>query len=395
MPWKERSVVEQRSAFIRAYLRGEQSFSALCRYFEISRPTGYKWLGRFSEEGEAGLIDQSRAPFQQAKGTPPAQLAQILDLRHQHPTWGPKKLLAFLEHKHPTLPWPAASTIGDIIRREGLSHPRRKRLRNTAHEQPLAHAHQPNDVWCADFKGWFLCRNGERCDPLTITDAHSRFLIRCQSVPKADGPHVRAIFLDAFREFGLPRSIRTDNGPPFSSVGLAGLSRLSAWWIQLGILPERIAPGEPQQNGRHERFHLTLKNDTASPPHSSLRRQQAAFQSFRQTYNHARPHEALAQKTPASFYAPSPRSLPEHPTALLYGFEHIKRPVSPAGHISWHSHQIHISVMLEGHLIAIRELDNFLAEVHFGPILLGWIDIPSYTFHPVKNLPRGWRNHKL
>lgn len=395
MPWKESSAVEQRTAFIKAYLRKEQGFSALCRYFEISRPTGYKWLGRFDEKGSDGLVDQSRAPFRQARGTPPYQLEKIVALRQRHPTWGPKKLLVVLERQEPNLPWPAPSTIGEILRREGLCHTRRKRPRNTEHDQPLAHACQPNDVWCADFKGWFLCRNGERCDPLTITDAHSRYLIRCHSVPKTDGKHVRSIFLDAFREFGLPRSNRTDNGPPFSSVGLAGLSRLSAWWITLGILPERIAPGAPQQNGRHERFHLTLKYDTASPPQSSLIRQQQSFHSFQKIYNEVRPHEALSQNTPASLYVPSSRPLPIHPGDLRYPFGYHLRPVSAVGHISWQSRQIHISVMLEGHLIAIRETDSMLAEVHFGPILLGWLDLPSASFHPVRNIPRGWRQHKL
>lgn len=388
MPWKEHTAVDERKAFIRAFQRQEQSFSALCRYFNISRPTGYKWLDRFAADGEAGLHNQSRAPWQQPHTMPPRLRSAILELRAQHPTWGPKKLKARLETVCPELAWPARSTIGELLRREGLAQPRPARRRTLVHDQPLAHAQAPNDVWCADFKGWFLTANGQRCDPLTISDAYSRYLIRCRSVPKTDGPHVREIFEAAFRQWGLPNSIRTDNGPPFASTGLAGLSRLSIWWIRLGIRPERIQPGCPEQNGRHERFHQTLRQETACPPKANLAQQQHRFAEFQDEYNHLRPHEALGMRTPDRFYRRSTRSYPPSLPELAYPFECWLRRVSSAGHIAWKQHPVYISLLLEDQDVALRPLEDGLFEVFFGPLLLGWFDEPSATFTPQRNPPR-------
>lgn len=388
MPWKESTLVDQRKEFIAAFQAQEISFSALCRYFNISRPTGYKWVVRYLAEGEAGLADESRAPFRQPRLTPEPVQSRILTLRAEHPTWGPKKLRHVLERSDPRTRWPAASTIGELLRREGLTHPRPARRRTPPREQPLAHAEQPNQVWCADFKGWFLCRNGERCDPLTLTDAYSRFLLRCRAVPKTDGSHVRAVFESAFREYGLPEAIRTDNGPPFASTGLAGLSRLSVWWIRLGIRPERIDPGCPQQNGRHERFHLTLKTETASPPRATLALQQRAFLDFQGEYNTVRPHEALGQQVPASIYRASSRPFPLRLSDPVYPFVVTRRRVSAAGHFGWRSLQIYVSVLLEGQDVALRALDDDLFEVLFGPLLLGWFDAPSATFTPNRPPPR-------
>lgn len=388
MPWKERTAVEERRAFLKAWQRQEQSFSALCRYFGVSRPTGYKWLERFEQDGEAGLQDQSRAPVHQPRAMPEALRSRILALRGEHPTWGPKKLKARLERAHPQLSWPARSTIGELLRREGLAQPRPARRRTLPNSEPLAHAEAPNDVWCADFKGWFLCRNGQRCDPLTLTDAYSRYLLRCRAVPRTDGPHIREIFEAAFREFGLPAAIRTDNGPPFASTGLCGLSRLAVWWIRLGIRPERIDPGSPQQNGRHERFHQTLKAETASPPSATLSAQQRAFTEFQNEYNHVRPHEALGMRTPDRFYRPARRRFPARLPEPAYPFECFLRSVSPAGHVSWKNHQIYLSVLLENESVALRPIEDGLFEVFFGPLLLGWLDEPSATFTAVKALPR-------
>jgi transposase InsO family protein len=392
MPWRKSTLVDERKAFIAAFQAQDLSFSALCRYFNISRPTGYKWILRFMADGEAGLLDQSRAPFHQPRSTPEPLHCRIIEARNQHSTWGPKKLLALLERRDPHAPWPAPSTIGEILRREGLTHPRRTRRHTPPHTQPLAHAESPNQVWCADFKGWFLCQNGQRCDPLTLTDAYSRFLLRCRAVPNTDGGHVRQVFTNAFREFGLPEAIRTDNGPPFASTGLAGLSRLSVWWIRLGIRPERIDLGAPQQNGRHERFHLTLKKETASPPRSTLHSQQRAFADFEHEYNFVRPHEALGQRTPASIYRPSARPFPPQLPELVYPCAVTLRRVSSAGLIAWASHQIYISVLLENEDVALRPLDDGLHEVLFGPLLLGWFDEPSATFTPNRPPPRRARN---
>lgn len=388
MPWKELTAVDERRAFIAAWERQELSFSALCRGFGVSRPTGYKWIERFQEAGEDGLLDESRTPAHQPRSMPSALRTRILDLRRRHPTWGPKKLKARLETDFPDLAWPARSTIGDLLRRQGLAHPRPARRRTLVHDQPLAHATHPNDVWCADFKGWFLTGNGQRCDPLTITDAYSRYLLRCRSIPKTDGPHVKSIFEAAFREYGLPRAIRTDNGPPFATTGLAGLSRLSVWWIRLGIEPERIVPGCPEQNGRHERFHETLKAETASPPQHDLSRQQRRFADFQHEYNHVRPHEALGMRTPDRFYRPSARPFPASLPDLAYPFECWMRGVSAAGHLSWKRHQIYISILLENESVALRPLEDGLFEAFFGPVLLGWLDEPSATFTPRRSPPR-------
>ena len=388
MPWKEPTLVDQRKEFINAFQAQELSFSALCRYFNISRPTGYKWVVRYMAHGDAGLGDQSKAPYSQPRRTPESVHSRILAARAAHPTWGPKKLHAWLERDDSHTAWPAPSTIGEILRREGLTHPRPKRRRTPPFEQPLAHAREPNSLWCADFKGWFLCGDGSRCDPLTITDAYSRYLLRCRAVPKTDGTHVRKIFESAFRQYGLPLSIRTDNGAPFASTGLAGLSRLAVWWVRLGIRPERIKPGCPEQNGRHERFHLTLKAETASPPRSHLSAQQRSFTEFERVYNHHRPHEALGQQTPGSIYRTSLRPFPDRLPELCYPFAATLHRVSSAGHFSWKGHQVYVSVLLENQDVALRELEDDLHEVHFGPLLLGWFEARSATFTPNRPPPR-------
>ena len=227
-----------------------------------------------------------------------------------------------------------------------------------------------------------------------MTDAYSRYLLRCRTVPKTDGEHVQAIFRAAFREFGLPAAIRTDNGTPFASTGLCGLSRLSVWWVRLGILPERIEPGCPEQNGRHERFHRTLKMETASPPGVSLRSQQRRFADFQREYNHVRPHEALGLGTPDSFYRQSIRSFPDRLPELVYPFSCNLRSVSSAGHISWINRQIYISVILENQLVALRQVEDGFHEVFFGPLLLGWMDEASATFWPLKAQPRSARRSR-
>lgn len=395
MPWKDCCPMDERMTFIAAWQKRQVSFSALCRQFSICRPTGYKWVDRFLREGEAGLREESRAPYRQPNLTPVPLQNQILALRQQHPTWGPRKLLAVLRGRDPRSPWPAASTIGDLLRREGLAHPRPPRRRTPPFEQPLAHAQAPNDVWCADFKGWFVCGNGERCDPLTLTDAYSRFLLRCRAVPKTDSPHVQAVFDAAFREFGLPTAIRTDNGPPFASHGLAGLSRLAVWWIRLGIHPERIDPGCPQQNGRHERFHQTLLHDVASPPQATLARQQKAFLAYETLFNHQRPHEALGQRPPAEFYRASSRPCPPRLPELAYPFACSRKLISAAGHFSWRGILVYVSILLEGQHVALRPLsDHELFEVHFGPLLLGWFHAPSATFTALQPPPRRQRRFR-
>jgi putative transposase len=279
--------------------------------FGISRKTGYKWLERYRDDPLQGLFERSRAPHHRANGLAAEVVEKILAMRRRYPYFGPRKLLVKLGDRYAGQRWPAASTIGDLLRREGLSEPRRRRRSAAPITKPFAPVTVPNDTWCADFKGWFRTADGERCDPLTISDAYSRFLITCRIVaPTTEGVQPR--FTRAFREFGLPRAMRTDNGPPFASNGAGGPSRLSVEWVKLGIKLERIEPGAPQQNGRHERIHRTLKEQTARSPAATAQEQQRRFDRFRVHYNHERPHEALGQATPASCYTASARPYPDH-----------------------------------------------------------------------------------
>src|SRR6478609_6729503 len=252
------------------------------------------WLRRYRAASWEGLLEQSRARRRHDNQTPEKIEEMVLDLREAHMSWGPRKLKRVLEREEPGRKWPAASTIGALLKREGMVVARRKRRRTAPYTEPLAHADGPNRVWCADFKGWFRTGDGERIDPLTISDAHSRYLLRCQAVEKTDTARVQAIFEAAFREYGLPQAIRTDNGAPFASHAIAGLSRLSVWWIKLGIVPQRIEAGHPEQNGRHERMHRTLKEST--PPRANRRAQQQSFDQFREEYNQVRPHQALGMQ---------------------------------------------------------------------------------------------------
>ena len=255
--------MEEKLRFIFEHELQERTMTELCQRYEITRQTGYVWLRRYREAGVAGLIEESRAAHRHGNQMPEEIEQRVLGLRQAHMRWGPRKLKRILERDEPGPHWPAASTIGALLQREGLVVPRRKRWRTAPYTQPLAHADGPNRVWCADFKGWFRTGDGERIDPLTITDAYSRYLLRCQAVEKTDTVRARAIFEAAFREYGMPQAIRTDNGVPFASSAVGGLSRLAVWWMKLGIVPERIQAGHPEQNGRHERMHRTLKQETA------------------------------------------------------------------------------------------------------------------------------------
>jgi len=373
MPWNETCVMDERMLFIAGCLRGELPMSALCEQFGISRKTGYKWLERYRADPQSGLVDRCRAPrhcpWAIGKGT--AEV--ILALRRRRPYWGPRKLRAALERDHPDLAWPAASTIGDLLRRAGLSELRRRRRAVPPPSQPFHAVSAANDVWCADFKGWFRTADGVRCDPLTISDAHSRYLLECRIVPPTQ-EGVRPRFLHAFRQFGLPLAIRTDNGSPFASHGAGGLSRLSVEWLKLGIKLERIAPGQPQQNGRHERMHRTLKSETSRPPAASPRRQQARFDRFRRDYNHERPHEALGQQSPAAHYQPSSRSYPDHVPEPWYDADHAVRCVRTSGEIKWGGDFIFISEVLTGEPVGIAETEDGHWVVRFLDVDLGLID---------------------
>lgn len=369
MPWRETRVMDERARFVLAVEAGEEPVAAVCRRFGISRDKGYKWLRRWQAEGAAGLADRSRAPRSHPQAVAEELLEACLALRRQHPTWGPAKVKAALGRRSPGQPWPAASTIGALFDREGLTV-RRKLRRRTPPGGPLFAAEAANDVWSIDFKGWFRTGDGIRVDPLTLSDACSRYLLRCQVVGRPDTTHVWPILDAAFREYGLPLRLRSDNGSPFATTGAGGLSRLSVRAVKAGVLPERITPGKPQENGRLERLHLTLLQDTASPPAATLRAQAARFLDFRATYNQDRPHAALGNATPAECYAPSPRRWDGVLRSPEPAVDAVRR-VKSNGLIRWHGVLVYISEALAGEPIGLDEGDDGLWTVRYGPILLG------------------------
>ena len=373
MPWKETCAMEERMRFVLEVLEGFESKAVLCRSYGISRPTGDKWLARYAAAGVDGLQDASRAPQRHPNLVTEETEAAVLALRAAHTHWGPKKLRALLERERPRRLWPSASTIGEILKRHGLTVPPRRRRRTPPQTAPFAACAGPNALWCADFKGCFQTGDGRRCDPLTVTDACSRYVLRCQA---ADLRHdtVRPLFEATFREYGLPAAIRTDNGGPFASRGLCGLSRLSVWWMRLGIVPERIDPGEPQQNGRHERMHRTLKQETTHPPGASRRAQQRLFDRFRREFNEDRPHEALGQATPASVYVPSPRPYPERLRPAEYPGGLTVRAVQKKGEFYWKSARVFLGEAFGYERIGLERLDERYWTVYFTTMALGVFD---------------------
>jgi len=342
--------------------------------FGISRPTGDKWIDRYEEFGLCGLLGRSQAAYRHPNETPDELVELIEALRRRHSRWGPKKLRVLLERKYPQMDWPACSTIGEILRRAGLTASRKRRRRTPPYTEPFATCDGPNAVWCGDFKGWFRTGDSSRCDPLTITDAASRYLLRCQVVKSTGFETTRGLFEATFRQYGLPLAIRTDNGSPFAGRGIGGLSRLSVWWLKLGIVPERIEPGKPQQNGRHERMHRTLKHETADPPAQTLRSQQCLFDRFRREFNEERPHKALEMRTPASAYVPSSREYPEQLADVEYGDDVEIRRVKSNGVFTWSNRRIFIGEAFGRELVGLTQVDGRYWRVLFGPMKLGVLD---------------------
>jgi transposase InsO family protein len=371
LPWKETCAMKERIQLVSLYETRQFTVTELAKRFGVSRKTVYKWVNRHSEEGIPGLNERSRAPQRCPRATPAEVVMAVIRAKRSHTTWGPGKLLPGTETPPEVAKrWPAVSTRGRILAQHGLVKRRRKRHHTPPWTQPFLHANDPNDVWCADFKGHFPTADGTRCDPLTISDACTRMLICCEILTRTDYAHVRPVFERIFREYGLPLAIRTDNGPPFASVGVGGLTTLSAWWMKLGIIPERILPGHPEQNGRHERLHRTLKQDTMSPPAADPAVQQARCDEFRLEYNTERPHEALGQVPPATLYKSSPRAYPRHLGDLVYPPLSEVRRVRSNGQIKWRGGLVYISQSLVGELVGITEgKDAWL--VSYGPIALG------------------------
>jgi transposase InsO family protein len=374
MGYLETRAVDKRMRFVTAIEAGEESMAGLCRRFDVSRKTGYKWLARYRADGLDGLGDRSRAPHEHPQAVSLAIAERCLAVRYAHPTWGPVKVRAWLERRELAVTWPAASTIGELFDREGLTVKRKLRRRATPSSAPFAACGAANDVWCIDFKGWFLTGDGTRCAPLTLGDAHSRYLLRCKVLRRDDTEHVWPVLDAAFREYGLPVRLRSDNGPPFASTGAGGLSRLAVKVIKVGVLPERIEPGKPQQNGRLERFHLTLLRDTASPPARSLRQQLDRFRAFQHIYNEERPHAALGNDTPAEHYAPSPRRWDGVLREPTYPDDYKVRRVRPNGTIRRKGVEVYITQALAGETVGLAEREDGGWLVCFGPIELGVID---------------------
>ncbi len=375
MPWKETSVFEERAKFIIAWNSGDWSMTDLCNEFGISRTTGYKYLNVYRGEGIDGLKDKSRAPHRQNKEWDKHTVQIIINCRQEHPSWGPEKILAKLKVKlHKRKNWPCVATVGKILKRNGLVEGKKKRVRQAVKTQPLAHALGPNDVWCADYKGHFTVGDGKRCDPLTVTDAYSRFLLACKIVRKMDTFNAKELFKNLFQEYGMPDAIRTDNGTPFAAQSIGGLSELSVWWMKLGIRLERIDPGKPSQNGRHERMHRTLKHETALPPRSSLQAQQVAFDDFRDEYNFERPHAALDNKYPSHLYHMSEREYPGEVGELYYPTNMEVKTVSDMGRIYYGSFSIFISGALKGENIGLEEIDDRHYRIYFCDSIIGILD---------------------
>jgi len=375
MPWKETCTMQEREAFINAWLSREFTTRELCLRFHISPKTAYKWINRFKSEGLPGLMDRSRARHTQAHQTPEPVVRQILDIKYQYPSWGPVTIHSALCRSAPKEHWPAPSTIGAILDKHGLVKRRRPRQNTPPHHQPLAHAKAPNDVWSADYKGQFRLGNGRWCYPLTISDNASRLLITCTGLHGPHLPPTQKLYEQAFRQYGLPQAIRTDNGWPFAMTTLGGLSPLSIWLIRLGILPERIDPGCPQQNGRHERMHRTLKAQAISPPRGSMSAQQRAFNRFRVEYNEMRPHQALGVGVcPIDRYEASPRSYPEQLPELEYPETFEVRKVKCGGYIKLHGEAIYTTRQLTGEYVGLAPLEHDRWLLYFGELKLGVVD---------------------
>lgn len=374
MTWRVVKVEQQRKEFIDKANEGKMPLAELCREFGISRKTAYKWLDRYESNGLEGLKNRSRAPHHQKHKTSEEAIHRIIALKHKQESWGPKKIKARLEQDWPLLQFPSTTTIGNLLEQLGLKIPRKYRRRHAAKTEPLSHCREANDVWCIDFKGWFITKDGFKCEPLTLTDAHSRYILHCNKLGLNCADYVWDVLAKAFDKYGLPSYLRHDNGPPFATLGAGRLSRLSVKLIKAGVIPEWIEPGKPYQNGRHERMHLTLKNEAVFPLQLTLREQQLKFAEFLKYYNYERPHEALGQKTPGSIYAPSTRIWSGKLKTPEYSSDYQVRRLRGGGQLAWYGTDVQIGKTLESECIGIKENEDGEWSVYFGPVFLGTIN---------------------
>jgi len=383
MPWKECHIVDERIRFVARLLDGEK-MAGLCEEFGISRKTGYKIYDRYKEHGAEAFTDRSRRPYRQANQLPPPIEAQIVRLKREYPSWGAPKIRERLRRKYPDLRCPAISTVHAVLDRQGLVERRARRrykARGTALSRPL----QPNELWCADFKGEFMLADRRYCFPLTITDFATRYLIRCEALASTKERTAFTVFECAFRDLGLPIAIRTDNGIPFAcGNALYGLTRLSVWWLRLGIALERIKPGHPEQNGRHERMHLTLKREATKPASPNFLQQQARFDAFVARYNDERPHHALDMRVPADDYRPSSR--PYHGLGELeYPLHDWTATVTTCGRICYEKRKVNLSTVFAGQKVGVAQVSEHIWLVSFMDYDLGYFDDETCRLEPIDN----------
>jgi putative transposase len=373
MPWKESTVVDQRIRFARAYLTDAFEMSELCALYGISRPTGYLWVARYEQGGRAALVDRSRAAHHCPHRMSASKQAWFIAARKRY-GWGARKLVKIFRNHHPQSTAPSRTAVSDLFKRAGLSEPRRRRAQRTASGGPRQSVNQPNQLWTIDFKGQFRTGDHSWCYPLTLADQASRYLLACRGQLDCSANPARQRIDRAFREFGLPNAIHSDNGSPFASRAIAGLSQLSVQWVKLGIRIDRSRPGCPQDNGAHERMHRTLKASTTHPPAFNLRAQQRRFDAFVREYNELRPHEALHDQTPATSYRPSMRSYPSRIAEPEYAGHYEVRRVSANGYVAWQAQKLFVSEALAHEHIAFEAVDDGIWSLHFYHQLLGRFD---------------------
>jgi transposase InsO family protein len=395
MPWKGVTVSEQRQRFIEDYLLNCYSVTELAERFGISRRTAHKWINRYKQHGQKGYQELSRRPHTCPWRTDQAIVDELVKLRKVHPRWGPRKLLDLMERRDPERRLPSVSTAARVLAREGLIKPRR-RYRRAHPGCPKSVPQGPNDIWAADYKGQFRLKNGNYCFPLTVSDISSRFLLGVDAHPAISLEKSFEHFRHIFRNYGLPNRIRTDNGTPFASNALARLSQLSVWFIKLGIYPELIEPGEPQQNGVHERMHRTLKQEATIPPASSLQAQQRKFDRFREEFNRVRPHEAIDMKRPGEIYEPSNRRMPRRIEVYDYPSHYIMRRVSRSGTIRVFGKQFFVSNTLHEDFVGLEEVDDGVYDLFFCFYHIGRYELRTNKIHDiVSKVPmiRMWADH--
>lgn len=370
MAWRNVKVEDQREYLVQSYINNLATMKDLCEECGVSRKTGYKWVNRYQERGKKGLCDLSRAPLQPERKYSEAQINKSLELKQKHPKYGPKKIYVLLKRHYPEIEWPCPTRLYEVFKEHHLVCSRKLR-RRVPRTQPLGEVNESNDVWSADFKGWFMTKDNTKIEPFTVTDGYSRFLIRCTHLDRKRAGDVWKILSQAFHEYGLPKRFRTDNGPPFGTTGVGRLSKLSVNLIKAGVVPEWINPGHPEENGRHERFHKSLKEAIAKPPADNFLQQLSVMKAFAEEYNFERPHEALDMQVPGSVYSPSQRIWDGKLRSPEYDSNNKLRKVGENGCIYLNHKEHYLGTVISGEYVNLEEVDNDCFQVHYGPVFLG------------------------